>query len=117
MGLCGVWFNLMFKFCFYNKAEIKMCCCDVKIPRVAYPFVFAPILCLIYWQVMWDILAGILLAVLESVLIRRNATDLPSSVYERVDRCCPCAGSESWVPYHSNTSFCHPINNIYSSLE
>jgi hypothetical protein len=37
----GIWFNLIFKYCYFNhKYQIKLCCFPFKINTKIYPFIF-----------------------------------------------------------------------------
>lgn len=59
----GIWFNLMFKYCFFNaKTKIKFCCFPFKLSKIAYPFAFLAFLTLWNFSLKLDALIGIALA-------------------------------------------------------
>ena len=74
----GIWFNYMFKYCYFNRAtKIKFCCFPYMIPKIAYPFVFFGVVCLLdifSFKLRVDVIVGILIALFEcEVIIPRAA--------------------------------------------
>ena len=65
---CGIWFNFMFKYCYFNQAnKIKFCCFKWMVPKIVYPFLMFLVITVLdfFQQIKIDILIGILLAFIE----------------------------------------------------
>lgn len=61
----GIWFNLMFKYCYFNRdSRIKLCCFPVQVPKLAYPFIFLAILSLLDFKIKLDGVIGIGIALI-----------------------------------------------------
>ena len=97
---CGIWFNLVFKYCFFNSENpIKMCCCRLMIKKIHYPFILLAIIQLMDifdFKFRIDALIGLGIAYLQCRFFKAN----PLSCCGICDKCCskcPMTSFDCWI--------------------
>lgn len=92
--ISGIWFNFMFKYCFFNtNTKIKFCCFPVKLSKLAYPFAFLGFLALWNFNIKLDALIGILIAFIECKFFNAKIIPLSSDLF-----CGFMTRFKSWIP-------------------
>ena len=97
---CGIWFNFMFKYCWFNRnTKVKLCCFDCMVPKIAYPFLMFLILTLFdifQFRFRLDILVGLALAALDCRFFNGNMCNC-CSLFNSLFNKCNLNQFESWV--------------------
>jgi hypothetical protein len=58
-NFCGIWFNLIFKYCYFNnRNKIKLCCFPWKIQTNLYPLIFGLFIMLLTFEIKIDVFIG-----------------------------------------------------------
>lgn len=83
-GALALWFNYMTIFCWLNPKQMKLCCVNVKFNRRFYPIMFGLIITIINWEIRFDMLAGIVLGLLQSTILKNLKDLFQSSHYELI---------------------------------
>jgi hypothetical protein len=64
--VCGVWFCMVFKYCYFNgDRQIKFCCFPWKFRRVFYPYILLGVCMVISFRVPIEMVVGILCGLLQ----------------------------------------------------
>jgi len=120
-GAMGLWFNYLTIFCFLNPKTMKLCCFNIKFNRNIYPFLFGPIICLLYWEIRIDLLVGILLGICQVTFTKNLKDAFQSNIYIKMDGLAKRIGISSfknWVSFNSVSSMEKICTfNVYSNLE
>lgn len=65
-GVYGIWFNMLFKYCYFNaERDIKFCCFNWKIKKTIYPLVLMVICILLSFTIPIDMVVGLIYGFLE----------------------------------------------------
>ncbi len=99
-GVQGVWFNLMFKYCYFNdQRDIKFCLCGWKVRKPLYPLVLFAILTIFTFRIDISILVGIAYAFLEVRFQRVFCLATGKSFYDRISRLISLDSVKCWIQY------------------
>jgi hypothetical protein len=59
----GVWFNFIFKYCYFNpRTKIKLCCFPIKLSKLVYPWALLAFIMLWNFNIKLDAIIGIFIA-------------------------------------------------------
>lgn len=117
----GLWANYMTVFCWLNPQTMKLCCFNIKFSRKLFPFIFSLIISFIYWNVRVDLIAGLVLGLLQATLLKNTRNILKLEFYQFFDNIfCRIGLSKlsNWVPLiasHYAEKLC--TLNVYSKIE
>ena len=121
LGVTGIWFNMMFKFCYYNRnAKIKFCCFPWKINRLFYPYVFFLMLTILFLRVRLEMVIGLMLGMIECFLLQKNLICCFSgfyTIFQKFFICIRIGRSQNWVSYKGNTGCLISGKEAYDRLE
>jgi hypothetical protein len=103
-GVTGVWFSIVYKYCFYNpQGQFQFCLCKLRTSKQLYPFILYLLCCLLTFSVDLAGLVGLLLAVLEVRLPRISMLTSPG-VFQRLESCIS-PNIKCWVPFTESRKF------------
>lgn len=103
LGVAGIWFNMLTKYCWHNsQRKIKFCCFGCKIPKTVYPFVLLAVLMLLNWSLHLDMWVGLLLAIIEVKIEDRFSPCSGRGLFTKLSSIMPCRAFQCWVPLEVN---------------
>ena len=103
-GAGGIWFCLLFKYCYYNgQAPIKFCCFSWKFKRGIYPFVLFGVCVLLSFGIPLDMLVGLLYGVMQVMI--EKVTLFPAGCTTKIGGLLNFNSIQCWIP-HFQTHDC-----------
>lgn len=82
-GVGGIWFSMLFKYCYFNHAHnIKFCCFNWKFKRGLYPFVLLGVCCLLLFRIPLDMVVGLLYGLMQ--VMAEKVTVYPANCLDRL---------------------------------
>lgn len=99
-GVYGIWFNMLFKYCYFNsEREIKFCCFNWKIKKVVYPFVLLAVCIILTFSIQIDMVVGLLYGLLEVKFERIFCFSTGKALYNKLSKVIKLDSVKCWIQY------------------
>jgi hypothetical protein len=100
-GVYGIWFNMLFKYCYYNaEREIKFCCFNWKMKKTVYPFVLLGICVVLSFSIPVDMIVGLLYGFLEVKCERIFCFLSGKGMYSKLSTFLKIDSLKCWIQYN-----------------
>ena len=98
-GASGIWFCLLFKYCYYNSnADIKFCCFSWKFKRSLYPFVLFGVCVVISFGSPLDMMVGLLYGLMQVGV--EKVTVFPGGLTTKIGGMINIQYFKCWIPHY-----------------
>ena len=95
-GAGGIWFCMLFKYCYYNyDGEIKFCCFAWKFKRGIYPYILLAVVMVLLFRLPLEMLVGLAYGGLQ-VLVEKK-TVFPGACLTKVAGLFKVNSIDCWV--------------------
>ena len=102
-GVYGIWFNMLFKYCYFNaERDIKFCCFGWKIKKTVYPLVLLALCIIFSFSIPVDMIVGLLYGFVEVKFERFCCLATGKSFYEKLSSIIRLDSVKCWIQYGDN---------------
>lgn len=99
-GVEGIWFNMLFKYCYFNsETEMKFCCFNWKFKKTLYPYLLLAICAFLKFSIPVEMIVGLMMALLEIKMENYCGILFGKGVFNKISSFVNLTSVKCWIQY------------------